>query len=105
METREDIDSMYIGFMSLVKYCVHTLKIEVVPCKTNSDIIENMFCQKRSLYNGANTNPNYNQYRTGIYSIILGRSTISRKSNSGGLKKGKAFAVPCIKKYILKSKN
>ena len=84
METREDIDFTYYGFMSLVKKTLFELKIEIVPSRINSDIIENIFCQQRALYHGAtcNTNPNYNEYRTGINSIILGKTT-SRKSNAG----------------------
>ena len=42
-----------------------------------------IFCQQRALYHGANTNPNYNEYRTGINSIILGQTTTSTKSNAG----------------------
>lgn len=83
METREDIDFTYYGFMSLVKKTLFELKIEIVPSRINSDIIENIFCQQRALYHGANTNPNYNEYRTGINSIILGQTTTSTKSNAG----------------------
>ena len=83
METREDIDFTYYGFMSLVKKTLFELKIEIVPSRINSDIIENIFCQQRALYHGANTNPIYNEYRTGINSIILGQTTTSTKSNAG----------------------
>lgn len=83
METREDIDFTYHGFMSLVKKSLLELKIEIAPSRINSDIIENIFCQQRALYHGANTNPNYNEYRTGINSIILGQTTTSTKSNAG----------------------
>ncbi|VDI08834.1 Hypothetical predicted protein [Mytilus galloprovincialis] len=86
METREDIDYMFHGFSSLVAMCINEIKIEVVLSRINSDIIENIFCQERSLYHGANTNPNYNEYRTGINSIILGQTTTSKKSNVGGYK-------------------
>lgn len=86
METREDIDFLYLGFMSLVDYSVNKLKHGIVPSRINSDVIENVFCQQRSLYHGATTNPTYNAYRTGINSIVLGQSTISRKSNAGGSK-------------------
>ena len=86
METREDIDFLYYGFMSLVEYSVNELKHGVVPSRINSDIIENVFCQQRSLYHGATTNPTYNAYRTGINSVILGQATVSKKSNAGGTK-------------------
>ena len=41
-----------------------------------------MFLQ--GLHNGANANPTYGVYSKSVNSIILGQSTISRKSNSGG---------------------
>lgn len=82
METREDLDFMYYGFMSLVEMCINEIKTEVVPSRINSDIIENIFCQQRSLYHGATTNPNYNEYRTGVNSIILGQTTTSKKANA-----------------------
>lgn len=95
METREDMDFLYHGFMSLVHVAINELKTEIVPSRINSDIIENIFCQQRSLYHGANSNPNYNQYRTGINSIVLGQSSTSKKSNAGGgTAKPLAFSLP-----------
>ena len=82
LETREDIDFLYHGFMSLVEFSVTELKYCVVPSRINSDVIENVFCQQRSLYHGATTNPTYNAYRQGINSVVLGQSTISKKSNA-----------------------
>jgi len=84
METREDLDFMYYGFMSLTKMCIEEIHTEIVPARLNSDIIENVFCQQRGLYHGATTHPTYNSYRTGINSVILGEALISRKCNSGG---------------------
>ena len=95
METREDLDFTYHGFMCLVKVCLTELKTEIVPSRINSDIIENIFCQQRSLYHGANTNPSYNEYRTGINSIVLGQTSTSKKSNAGGgSAKPFAFSLP-----------
>lgn len=79
METREDLDYLFHGFMSLVDICIDKLQVDLIPSRVNSDIIENIFCQQRALYHGANTNPNYNEYRTGITSIILGQITTSKK--------------------------
>lgn len=93
METREDLDFLYHGFMSLVDICVDKLHIPLVPSRLNSDVIENIFCQQRAIYHGANTNPNYNEYRTGINSIILGQTTTSRKSNAGIKEPAKPFAL------------
>ena len=84
METREDLDFMYHGIMPLISFCIEELCTEIVPAGLNSDIIENIFGQQRSLYHGPTTNPTYNSYRTGINSVVLGQSVISRKSNAGG---------------------
>lgn len=83
METREDLDFMYFGVMSLIKLCIEEIHTEIVPARLNSDIIENIFCQQRSLYHGPTTNPTYNSYRTGINSVIIGETVVSKKSNSG----------------------
>lgn len=29
----------------------------MIPSRVNSDVVENMICQQRTLHNGANTNP------------------------------------------------
>ena len=93
METRENLDYLFHGFMSLVEICINQLKFDLVPSRINSDIIENIFCQQRSLYHGANSNPNYNEYRTAINSIVLGQTTTSRKSNAGGNGRTRPFAL------------
>lgn len=93
METREDLDDLFHGFMSLVDICIDKLQVDLIPSRVNSDIIENIFCQQRALYHGANTNPNYNEYRTGITSIILGQTTTSKKSNPGLKEPAKPFAL------------
>jgi hypothetical protein len=55
----------------------------VVSCgDANSDIIENVFCQQRELYNGNNTNPTYLNYCRTMNTVILGQTTISRRSNA-----------------------
>jgi len=76
METREDLDFMYHGIMSLISFCIEKLHTEIVPARLNSDIIKNIFCQQRSLYHGPTTNPTYNSCRTGINSVVLGQSVI-----------------------------
>jgi hypothetical protein len=69
METREDLDFMFYGIMSLTEYAINEIHTEVVPSRLNSDIIENIFCQQRSIYHGPTTNPTYNRYRTGTNSV------------------------------------
>jgi hypothetical protein len=79
----EDIKSCLIGFTELCRLLLLRKEMEVIPAMVNSDIIENMFCQQRASYNGANTNPNALQYRHNINSIILGQTVVSQKSNAG----------------------
>lgn len=83
-KTRQGIISSILGFEEL---CMHKLKKQsasIIPCRLNSDIIENIFCQQRTLHNGANTNPTYLGYCYSMNSVILRQATISRKSNTGG---------------------
>ena len=61
-QTRADICSFLIGFEEM---CTEKLKngsSSIVPNRINSDVIENVFCQKRGLYDGNNTNPTYLNY-------------------------------------------
>lgn len=71
-QTRADLTSLIIGFDEL---CHSKLKIapsSIIPNRINSDVIENIFCQQRGLYNGNNTNPNYLTYCRTMNVIILG---------------------------------
>ena len=52
--------------------------------RVNSDIVDNMFCQQRTLHNGTNTNPTYLGYCNKVNSVILGQASISRTFNVGG---------------------
>lgn len=77
-----DTCSLIIGFREL---CDHRLKHSsgsIVPSRINSDIIANVFCQQRGLYNGNNTNPTCLNYCRTMNTVILGQTTISRKSNA-----------------------
>ena len=91
-QCHEDIQSCIQGFKLL---CENVLKMSkgvyVTPGLINSDVIENIFNQQRSTYNGANSNPNVLQYRKTINNILLGQNTISRKSNAG---KSISAAIP-----------
>ncbi|KAK3083414.1 hypothetical protein FSP39_021984 [Pinctada imbricata] len=85
-QTREDIFSLLKGFQEFVKERFRTCKtsVSIIPGRINSDVIENVFCQMRGMKNGANTNPNYLGYCRSVNAIILGQTTVSRKSNTGG---------------------
>lgn len=84
MEIREDLHFMFYGIMSLTEYAINEIHTEVVPSRLNSDIIENIFCQQRSIYHGPTTNSTYNSYRTGTNSVILGQTVVSKKCNASG---------------------
>jgi hypothetical protein len=82
-QTREDIISSVMGFQELCNYKLKMSNASIIPSRINSDVIENMFCQQRTLHNGANTNPTYLGYCNSVNSVILGQTSISRKSNAG----------------------
>lgn len=83
-QTREDIISSIMGFEEMCYYKFKSSNSSIIPSRVNSDVIENMFCQQRTLHNGANTNPTYLGYCNAVNSVILGQASISRKSNTGG---------------------
>ena len=83
-QTRQDIVSSILGFEELCKQHFRKSNGSIIPSRVNSDVIENIFCQQRTLHNGANTNPTYLGYCYSLNSVILGQSVISRKSNTGG---------------------
>lgn len=82
-QCNEDIQSCLQGFVLLSKTIMTSYKnIFITPALVNSDVIENIFNQQRSTYNGANTNPNALQYSRTINSILIGQNMVSRKSNA-----------------------
>ncbi|XP_062587022.1 uncharacterized protein LOC134248629 [Saccostrea cucullata] len=83
-QTRQDIISSVLGFEELCLYKLKKSNASIIPSRTNSDVIENVFCQQRTLHNGANTNPTYLGYCNTLNSVILGQASVSRKSNTGG---------------------
>jgi len=83
-QTRDDIVCSILGFEELCHYKMKKSHFSIVPGRINSDVIENMFCQQRTLHSGANTNPTYLEYSRNVNSVILGETSISRKSNTGG---------------------
>ena len=83
-QTREDIVSSLLGFEELCKHKLKKSHGSIIPSRVNSDVIENLFCQQRTLHNGANSNPTYLGYCRTVNSVILGEASVSRKSNTGG---------------------
>ena len=83
-ETREDLDSSLYGFVNVAHRC-YSLGLALNPGYFNSDVIENWFCQMRTIRNGANSNPTLLQIGPAINTNILTGSVISKKSNSQGI--------------------
>jgi hypothetical protein len=86
-ETRADLASVVKGFIHLAK-TITARGETVVPGRINSDIVENFFCQQRGVCCGQNTNPTYAQYQSNVNSIIIGQTSISKKSNAAMVKAG-----------------
>ncbi|CAC5415159.1 unnamed protein product [Mytilus coruscus] len=84
-QTRQDIISAVLGFEELCLYKLKKSNASIIPNRINSDVIENIFCQQRTLHNGANSNPTYLGYCHSINSVILGQASVSKKSNTGGV--------------------
>jgi hypothetical protein len=94
---RFDLSSMVMGFKSLCEI-VTAKGGSVVPSTTNSNIVENIFCQQRG-HNGQNTNPNYYEYCHTMNGIILGQRTTMKKCNTGN---GTSFPFFVNKKLVRK---
>ena len=94
---RFDLSSMVLGFKSLCEI-VTAKGGSVVPATTNSNIVENIFCQQRG-HTGQNTNPNYYQYCHTMNGIILGQRTTTKKCNTGS---GTSFPFFVNKKLVRK---
>ena len=76
--------SMITGFQQLCKTVLTRCPgRSVVPSRTNSNIVENIFCQQRGC-NGQN-NPNYDHECHTMNGIILGQQITSKKSNTGNV--------------------
>ena len=95
-QTRADICSLLIGFHEMCSDKLKKDSSSIVPNRINSDVIENVFCQQRGLYNGNNTNPTYLNYCRTMNAVILGQATISKKSNAS---EGTSAAEPFSKYF------
>lgn len=97
---RFDISSMIIGFYEVCKIAFTRFPGSTIsPFRTNSDLVENIFCQERG-HNGQNSNPTYAQYAPTMNGIILGQTTTTSCSNTGSVEN-----LTFFKKGNLKPKN
>ena len=83
-QTQEDIKSMLAGFLALAEFHFQDSTTSLVPGRINNDIVENFFCQQRTLVNGANRNPTARDYAVNINPLVLCQAPMSRKRNSFG---------------------
>lgn len=103
VQTRKDIVSCILGFDELCKHRIKYSSASIVPNRAYSDLIENMFCQQRTLHSGANTTPTYlgycehSEHSWSVNAVILGQASVSRKSNSGGGAGAELMANPTRK--------
>jgi len=82
---RFDISSMIIGFYELCKIAFARFPGSTIsPFRTNSNLVENIFCQERG-NNGQNCNPTYAQYGPTMNSILFGQTTTTNCSNTGSV--------------------
>lgn len=82
----DDIDNMLITFPAVCEQHLNEFEFgSIKPSRFNNDIVENLFCQQKGVYNGNNSNPNYINYCKSVNSVLLGQSLKSRarKSNAG----------------------
>lgn len=82
-ECREDLASTILGMESMLEryFSEHkdaTFNIGLM----NTDVVENFFCCQRSLCHGANTNPSYQRYASGVNSLLHSWSLTSGKGNA-----------------------
>ena len=87
-----DLQSMILGFISLVKSKLTRFPGSCIkPAIVNQDVVENHFCRLRGA-NGQNHNPVYQMVQGTQNSIIFGQTTISRKCNTSTTSKNISFA-------------
>jgi hypothetical protein len=74
----------------------------IKPSRFNNEIVENLFCQQKGVYNGNNSNPNYINYCKSVNYVLLGQSLKSRaKKSNAGIMAAQSFSV-CTKEPVLK---
>ena len=81
-ESRFDLTCMVIAFEELCKAKFTSHGGSISAAWFNNDIAENIFCQQRALYHGANDNPNFVQYKDATNAILLGKIKTSEKGNA-----------------------
>jgi len=83
-QTAEDVKSMLVGFLNLVQnhFKSTMLPTSIIPVRINSDLIENWFCQQRTLAHAANTNPTARDYGIAVNALVIMQAPMSTKRNA-----------------------
>lgn len=89
-----DLQSMILGFTAMVRTKLSRFPGTLIkPAIVNQDVVENHFSQLRGA-NAQNENPTYQLTLGTQNSIIFGQTTISKKSNTGGMKNYSFAGLP-----------
>ena len=89
-----DLQSVILGFTAIVKAKLSRFPgTSIKPAIANQDVVENHFSQLHGA-NAQNENPTYQLTRGTQNSIIFGQTTISKKSNTGGVKNDSFAGLP-----------
>ena len=100
-----DLQSMILGFTAMVRTKLSRFPGTLIkPAIVNQDVVENHFSQLRGA-NGQNENPTYQLTQGTQNSIIFGQTTISKKSNTGGMNNGSFAGLPKEKIFGKNNKN
>jgi hypothetical protein len=94
----DNIDNMLITFPAVCEQHLNEFEFgSIKPSRFNNEIVENLFCQQKGVYNGNNSNPNYINYCKSVNSVLLGQSLKSRaRKSNAGIEAAQSFSV-CTK--------
>ena len=82
-QTRDDLECSITGFCEFVDMVLSREKNSYVLARTtNTDCVENIFCQARSVNNGPNNHPTVAKYGPTVTSIILSQGLFSLHGNT-----------------------
>jgi hypothetical protein len=85
-QCHEDLHCCIRGFITLCEAVLQMkIPVYVIPALVNSDVIEIIFNQQRSTFNGANNNPSALQNRKTINSIIVSQTAFQKKQMQADL--------------------
>ena len=100
---RFDLTSMIVGFHEVCSIAFQRYPGSTIsPFRTNSDLVENVFCQTRGK-NGQNANPTYAQYGPTMNGIILGQTTTTSRSNTSSVANLSFYKLAALRPKSMRS--